>query len=684
MIPEILEVSNGTTTVSFLNEGSGFILDEWEPKITQKKDGGVWKSSGVSDGRQLALKRYENVEEIFLLKLTACDANTIYNNLRRLRELLNQAESYWITGFSYQPVWLKVKGKTELYPRYALITGWSYEDENNPFHPPMGGNVLTSSMDDFEIIIERKPFWTNSEPGSENPIEAGQIQNWDGRWYGNVDATQQLDPTTEKVFFANKDNIAQLTDIYEYDGGSWSANLLNAVLPHRIMPAVPAVGDAMYFGIDTSVSNSGPFCNLVFDIGTPADDFNVYWEYYDGATWTGLSSFDNMAGFSRQGVGSVCWNQEGDWSTCNLNAVLGGGAPNITGWWVRCRVLGILPSPTGGTQQNRDIYTVNWPYIEIQSDQITGDLPALAKIRIRNESSQNPSDDRWTDWIVAGARGVDRGEDFSAYIPLADQQLLTGQSMDIAPAGYIASTYINDVQFSPRNRSISVNPGDGNTAAVEVTLDSTIANQYKGRFHMYLRTRFFGSAYTLRITARAWGNIWVTDWIQGHGEVWQSVFDFGGITLPPAGFGNNEDVEELVFFIEIHQEGVAVAGFLHDLILIPADEWIGTSYCAHTSTGEYGPALEDSNYLDIDSVTFPKRQIYTPVRTRTGDYLQSQWSSASVGPVILDRERNIRIWFLSQNSDPPAFGYYYARYTYFHSAQLFTAQRYLSAIGADL
>ena len=172
-MPEILEVTDGTDTISFLNEGSGFVLKEWKPKITQAKDGGIWKDSGITDGRQLAMIRYENVEEEFILAVTGENQNALYRNMRKLRALLLKAQTYWLSGYAYESVWLKIKGKDEVYPRYSVIAGWNYESESDPFHPPVGGTVINPVINDWSLFIEHTPKWSDAEPGTDIDIEAG-------------------------------------------------------------------------------------------------------------------------------------------------------------------------------------------------------------------------------------------------------------------------------------------------------------------------------------------------------------------------------------------------------------------------------------------------------------------------------------------------------------------------------
>ncbi len=320
---EILEVSNGTNTVSFLNEKSGFMLLAWKPKITQPKDGGIYKDSSIADSRKLAMIRYANVEEEFTLAITGSDQNTLSLNLRKLRKLLNEANEYWLSGFAYTPVWLAVKGRDEAYVRYSMIMGWTYDEEDNLFHPPVGGTVVTPAMGDFGITIERKPTWTPDQPGTDTAIKAGITQSYDGRLLGNVDDAGAADPTTAaEVYFSNKHTFTNLTDIYEEDGAAWSANLLDAALPHRLLPAVPVVGDAIYFGIDTAIASSGPFSSLITNIGTGVVGVTGEWQYWSsvGPGWVQFTAnelSDNTVGLSVVGVLGLFWNHSLNWITCN-------------------------------------------------------------------------------------------------------------------------------------------------------------------------------------------------------------------------------------------------------------------------------------------------------------------------------------------------------------------------------
>jgi hypothetical protein len=162
------------------------------------------------------------------------------------------------------------------------------------------------------------------------------------------------------------------------------------------------------------------------------------------------------------------------------------------------------------------------------------------------------------------------------------------------------------------------------------------------------------------------------------------LIDLGSINLPPAGFGNNETVEEIEFQIWATLTLGATSLKLYEIILIPVDEWVGQLYGHQDDVGDWGPMLYGTNYLDIDSTLFPKKLVYAPVRTRATDNLESQWTNVNVRPFRTATERRTRFWFLTQNPLPIAAGQRYANHPYSQNIQLFAAQQYFSSIGKEL
>ena len=224
-------------------------------------------------------------------------------------------------------------------------------------------------MQDLPLQIERWA-WLENEPGNNTALKISAVESYEGINFGNVDDAGNREATSieDVVFIANKRNEANLTNIHLTTAG---ANRIGAAPPYDI---INATGET-YFGIDTSVGDSGPFTSLVFDIGTGgAGSPTIVWEYWNGA-WVTLSVKDNTLNFTQSGINgikAVTWEQPSDWATNTP----GGGLP--TGYWVRVRISSGSFS-TEPQQQNRDVYSVIWPYVEIQENDIGGDITARLK-----------------------------------------------------------------------------------------------------------------------------------------------------------------------------------------------------------------------------------------------------------------------------------------------------------------
>ena len=61
----ILEISDGTTTINLLSSSFGLSLNSLNPQIAQPKRGGVFQSSSLSQGRKLVDRKFENIQDNF-------------------------------------------------------------------------------------------------------------------------------------------------------------------------------------------------------------------------------------------------------------------------------------------------------------------------------------------------------------------------------------------------------------------------------------------------------------------------------------------------------------------------------------------------------------------------------------------------------------------------------------------
>ena len=94
-----------------------------------------------------------------------------------------------------------------------------------------------------------------------------------------------------------------------------------------LLPLIPAVNDAYYFGYPAL------WDWLQLNIGTAgAGVWTIVWEYWNGTAWAGLPDIsDGTSHFGNIGVNQVTFTRPGDWATTSV-----GGIPAL--YWIRARV----------------------------------------------------------------------------------------------------------------------------------------------------------------------------------------------------------------------------------------------------------------------------------------------------------------------------------------------------------
>jgi hypothetical protein len=495
---------------------------------------------------------------------------------------------------------------------------------------------------------------------------------------------------SDEVYIANKHNRSQLTHVFVDDGGVFGANLLDAVLPYNLLPAVPVANDAIYFGVTNAMTDTGPFCSLVFDIQTAVTGVtSAAWEYWNGA-WiqfgAGVSqdvqdNTDNAgvgggAPFDTVGVGSVHWEPPSDWTTTAVNAV--------TGWWVRMRVAAAAGA-TAPVQQNRHVYTILWPYVDVEDDQIGGDVEAFVRLLLVNQSDHAIGAsglEAWANRVVVGSRSISRGVNFDAYINLSDEQNESGIVVDDLGGGAFA----NDVQ-APTGRLLRLtNPGArGNVCSIEIGIG--LAYQYDGVYHMFLRgQQTSGSAgdIDLDITA-GFGNIhgdeaifYESETVAFYATTDWALLDFGRIEIRSRHASTRSG--GIFFTIYATGDGAADAD-LYDLILMPVDEYAGDYVTANnvraSRIGARG-LLSLQRQLDVDNILNPKNfaaLVEHPALGFISRYL-------SVGaPATLQANADQRIWFMTARYDSLSNENESSEQFVSETVQMWAVNRYLSQRG---
>jgi len=140
-----------------------------------------------------------------------------------------------------------------------------------------------------------------------------------------------------------------------------------------LLPAVPVVDDAYYFGGDS------PFDTLTINIGTQGNGtWVITWEYWNGSTWVELGSVvDGTSAFEATvGNHDVTWAMPTSWNTVAVDGT--------TAYWVRARVssyTAIVTQPLG-TQSWINYADPPKTITTIDQWNTTGDMSVLLAYRV--------------------------------------------------------------------------------------------------------------------------------------------------------------------------------------------------------------------------------------------------------------------------------------------------------------
>jgi len=461
------------------------------------------------------------------------------------------------------------------------------------------------------------------------------------RCYGNVDLSQALQPVADHVYVGNKYNKANITHIFRYDAApaGYSGNLVGTV-PFDLLPAVPAVGDMVYFGIQNTPPDWGYFSSLVFDLENAQSNITgIVWKFWDGDSWEPITiSKDNTESwfnvpFGKTGINSVVWELDDDFKTTMVNG--------ITGAWVQAEVTSVGVAPTPPRQQNRDVYTVTWPYLEIDSAQIGGDIVALARYEMVSAGLE-------ADDVIVGLRSLSRGADFSAYLNCGGHQNPDGITV-------VASGNCSIAAWAEAPARYAIQYAGGADGKFEIRLGPSVASQYYGVYHVYMRGYRAGAGTKEDTTFNV-------SFEQGSGKVVQQrltglyftpyakfeLVDLGRLELsPPSLLDSGEEYNENKIVVDV--SGVADVVF-YDFILIPIDEWAGRFVDLEQGVNSTN-RLSPGRLLEFESVRHPKQQLRASLWSRNSDRIVGHWDKRANGPVILQANADQRLWVLASLID---------------------------------
>jgi len=625
----LLYITDGTTIVDLIKPAhqKGIHLVNWTPQLPQFKGGGNYQSSSLAEGQSLIGVERENITETFELSVNAWDADELIAYIRGdLLSILQKAISYNVTHWQQTPVYIVAQGVAETNPRYGLIVNYNVPQlDHNPYLeiPPEGQMSLT-------LTVEHEA-WTQNTPGAGTAVPL---------------LVRDSETSTSQTFVAGASTMGTLTHIYVDDGGVFGSNQV-AATAFDLLPATPAVNDAIYFGNE----NNWSFFNLIFDLDDVWAGTSVVgvWEIYTGS-WQALTDEseveDDTNGFTTAGVNSVGFFDTGDtlsWTPTTVNSV--------SGLWVRFRVTASAGTTTNPTQQNRIVYTESKGYLEVAATGIAGDIPALAKLKLTNETgiSVEGGDDGVIGRVIGGLRQTTRGENFNAFITLGDVQNISGITATNQPA----FAYANAYGSSPTGRVLQYTISSSNQQeSGSVVMVGSISAEYQGRFRCFFRAATTtGSSETT--TIRLLTDSGISGSFISGGEKKATIptsTGVGEIALVDMGVVSileNIDLDgggaDVAIWFQIETDATSGTVTLYDMILLPVDEMAFDTYASVDFLQLFEVGIDD--YLEIDGIV----PLQSLCRRISDDNPIDRWTMVSNGLITFQSGAKQRLWLIFAN-----------------------------------
>lgn len=468
----------------------------------------------------------------------------------------------------------------------------------------------------------------------------------------------QAATTKNQVFLANHQKTANFTDVLIDDGGVFTSIFPIASFPQVLLPAVPAVNDALYFGIDTSLTDTGPFASIIVDIATPASattSYTIVWEYWNGA-WVSLTVNDETAQLSQPGATGVFWEQPSDWTTTTVNGV--------TGYWVRARLSALTGTLTPPTQQNRDPYSAILPFAEVAAAQINGLIDALVQMQLNNRSAAGgpggSSPLLYQNRFWLGVKDVVGHENFRSFLNFADEQNPERVTVDVSVDADSATSIEADTNLSSATgRRVFFDAGiaaagaglDNMADRVGLDFSTSIVTDYYGAYRVFLRCKQQGGSagdisLRIQVVFGSGGSTALTDTqiTQTTADHHLIAFD-QPINLPINNLLTDAEVgDEISIVVQIATASASADMYLYDLFLLPTDIRFIDSRDLRNNAAS---SVQTQKRLLVDSITIPKTPVRTLVQDTASGVINASWRIDSQGPMILPVEEQVRLWVLS-------------------------------------
>jgi len=435
-------------------------------------------------------------------------------------------------------------------------------------------------------------------------------------------------------FFSNfRQSTGALSHIYAFDDSAtgFSANLVfePSWSWFEVSGSTPAVGDIMYFG------SAEPFFQLVFNtvVALSAVGLAFDVEYWNGS-WTDVPDF----AYRDIGRRELKWPGKGDWVTTAINGQ--------TKFWVRIIIDGLTSWTTSPQQGGQIVYTVNNPYIELNSVQVHGDVPPISLYRLLNHIAPINTPVAWIGMGIK-SRGLDNfisrlnagGDNPTSWAEAYGTD--TAKAADeSAPEGNNATCTFATNQALVLRLSINVS-------------DAAIETDMEGTYRIYLRAKQVGGSagdVTMQMKViRAFTQTGEqVKTLQADADI--DLYDMGIFSIARSDILGDETSVALNLIFQVlasSSSGTTPNLEIHDIVLMPIDEQALFLSWAGQETLISGRGLQiDSGILRENSSQFIFSDIVTLLT------LTSTWETRGAFLEIEPR-RKARIYFLiaAENSN---------------------------------
>jgi len=497
-----------------------------------------------------------------------------------------------------------------------------------------GGIIYISNLDSIVQEVVSRAGWVSgnyitifvkehgSVPGQDKEFASYENTFYDpATLYVSYQAVEDVEsPTTclEAIHVSNTKILHRITNIIRAD----ASEALVLPVPYELFPiAPPAPTHCLYIGSIFTGTLEGPFNSIIFNISVAGDQFDGVWEYYNGG-WVTLNVQDNVRSgyaFQSMGVHGVFWRLPTDWTP----VVVGG----VNAYWVRFRITSVGASPISPIQANYHPYAVISPFVDIPSTEISGDVPALLKMRINNISDDHDADPGTPNMefnrIMMGLRSLTRGNDFSAYIPIMYGDTgVKGVAIATVAGGHLGSTSL----LVGGSTSIIYDPVgiEGPWVSyIVMSISDSVSQQYCGKYATFIRVRQVGGTVgdiSVRVTIymstmAAYPLLFQSEKVYPAVLAENEMLYLGVLEIP----ADTPGYEIGNMAINIMCENTAASPgdlYLYDLILMPVDE------CSIVIEGNdvwenaigYSSAGAWNNIQFVDSISDPKKKVLAEVR----------------------------------------------------------------------